>query len=97
MNELLEIMVGQGFLGQAIKHFLPWDRLNKFIPIINMIGGVAYAKTRGLDWGSAATVGIVGQLGTGNVKGWAKSKLSGRQFPGLGILDKRVTFVKRSF
>lgn len=97
MKELLETIVGQGVLGQVVKHVLPWDGLNKFIPAINIVGGVAYNKAQGMDWGSAVTIGVVGALGAKAGKDIVRERMNGKQFPGLGIQDGKMVVVKRSF
>lgn len=95
---MLETFIGQGLVGQAIKHLVPWDGVNKFIPAFNAIAGTAYNMSKGLDWQSAATYGVVGMLSTMKAKDKLKEKLGDRQFKGIGTDGGfNFTIVDRKF
>jgi len=62
MNELLTGILGSNILGLAVKHLIPSNKVNRFIPLINAAAASGYYFSQGVDPANAVVSGIVASM-----------------------------------
>jgi len=62
MQQAIIGVLGSGLLGGVVKHLIPSDRVNKFIPLINTIAASAYYFSQGVDPFEAILSGAIASM-----------------------------------